>query len=423
MKSPTAVLLTIGDELLYGQTLDTNSHWLSQQLSASGFKVVLRQSLPDKAEAITEGVATGLQKADIILITGGLGPTKDDITKKTLASFYHCELTERTEVVENIERLFKHRGRKLNELNRQQALVPQAAEVVLNAVGTAPGMWFAKDGRVVISMPGVPAEMRLMVEQQVLPRLKKEFAPPAMVHKMLRTVNVPESELAKIIEQWEDALPEGIGLAYLPNYGAVKLRLTATGDTEDALHEKINKEVQKLKPLISEFLFSEEDMEIEQMVGKLLQQNNWTLATAESCTGGRIADKITDHPGCSSHFQGGVVAYSNEVKINLLHIDKQLIEQHGAVSEEVACAMAKNVRKLCGTDFGISTTGIAGPGGGTPEKPVGTIWIGYADKDGARAKKLQLTDNRKMNINYTFTIIMGWLWKNLQRKLAKEAIA
>ncbi|MEH0157658.1 competence/damage-inducible protein A [Limibacter armeniacum] len=409
-----AEIITIGDEILYGQITDTNSQWIGQELGKAGFRIIRKTSIGDTREEILTALKEAEQRADVILTTGGLGPTKDDITKYTFAEYFGTEMTFREEVFENIDRLFKIRGRQLTELNRQQAYVPSNGKVVMNEVGTAPGMWFPKGKKVFVSMPGVPHEMKKMMTDSIIPSLRESFNTPFIYHKMVRTIGIPESSLSQMLEDWELALPEHIKLAYLPRLGQVRLRLTATGPDLDMLKYEVEKQLEQIRPMLGDKMYSEDDLEIEELIAGLLTSRGQKLATAESCTGGLVADRITNLAGASAFFQGGIVAYSNEVKESQLGVNATTLQAHGAVSEETAKEMAENVRLKYGADFGISTTGIAGPTGGTPEKPVGTIWIAYSDKDKTEAKLLQLSSDRLLNINATANAVLKLLWENIR---------
>jgi nicotinamide-nucleotide amidase len=408
-----ADILAIGDEILYGQIVDTNGPWLSRALGEAGFRIRRKTALGDRREEIWDALEASMAKAQVVVLTGGLGPTKDDLTKQLLADFFGVGLTHRPEVLAHLEGLFAHRPELLNALNRQQADVPANADVLMNHVGTAPGMWFEHEGRVVISMPGVPHEMERMMAEQAIPRLRKHFRLPHIYHRMVKTIGVAEAVLAETIADWEAALPEPVKLAYLPNLGQVRLRLTAVGEDPGALRALVEQEVERLKPLIGEHIFAYDNEEVEHTVGKLLLGLGKTLATAESCTGGAIAQRITQVAGCSAYYQGGIVAYSNEVKNSQLGVPSAILEAHGAVSEATAKAMAEQARLRYGADFGLSTTGVAGPGGGSPEKPVGTVWVGYSDAGKTYARKFQLTKDRMMNVRFTYSIAMNLLRREL----------
>lgn len=408
-----AEVITIGDEILYGQITDTNSQWIGEELAKIGIKIIRKMSVGDDKEQILAALQEAAERASVILTTGGLGPTKDDITKNTFAEYFGVSMTLRPEVLENIKELFRQRGRELTQLNESQALVPSNAEVIMNTIGTAPGMWFEKEGKVFVSMPGVPHEMKKMMTETILPRLQKTFKTPHIYHKSVKTIGIPESKLAQTIEGWEKALPPYIKLAYLPRLGQVRLRLTCIGEDLDKLKNEAERLVGQLKPLIGEYIFAYEDEEIEVTIGKLLKERNQTLAVAESCTGGHVANMITNVAGCSAYFMGGIVAYHNEVKKNLLGVKQETLANYGAVSEQTAIEMAVGVRQKLNTTYGISTTGIAGPDGATPTKPVGTVWIAYADEKESVAKLLNLTKDRAMNIQLTYNAVMNLLRKKI----------
>lgn len=413
MKAVKAEIITIGDEILYGQIVDTNSQWLSAELDKAGIRTNRKIAISDTREEILAALSESASRADIIITTGGLGPTKDDITKHTFAEYFGVEETYREEVIDNITVLLQSRGRELNELNKTQAYVPENGEVITNTIGTAPGMWFEKEGKIFVSMPGVPHEMKKMMAEVAIPRMQEVFHTPNIYHKMVKTIAVAEAKLAHILEDWENNLPEQIKLAYLPRLGQVRLRLTAEGMDLDELKRLVDLEIEKLQPLIGKYIYAYDEEEVEHTVGKLLKAKGKKMASAESCTGGLIADKITDISGCSEYFTGGIVAYSNDVKQQQLGVKEETLKAHGAVSEQTAMEMAENVRIKYGADFGIATTGIAGPNGATPNKPVGTIWIGYSDEKETIAKHYQLTHNRMLNINFTYNLAMNLLRRKL----------
>ena len=392
-------IITIGDEILIGQVIDTNSAWLAQRLNEQGIDVVEITSIQDTPQAINAALDKASKRSQLILITGGLGPTNDDLTKLTLADYYQSPMKFRPEVFEDIEELFKNRDREITELNRLQAEVPEAAKVIRNYEGTAPGMWFDREDYVVVSMPGVPFEMKAMFDRQVFPEIQSRFQTPAIVHRTILTVGLPESLLAAKLEQWERALPKEIKLAYLPNAGRVRLRLSARGNDEVVLGQMIENEVVKLRAEIGKYIFGEGDQTLEEVVGILLKEKGATVATAESCTGGSIAAALTSIAGSSSYFLGGMVTYSNEMKINQLFVPADLLEKHGAVSSEVVEAMTAGIMKATGSDYAIATSGIAGPDGGSDEKPVGTVWVGIGGPNGVKSKKFLFGSKRKLNIH------------------------
>lgn len=409
MKNVFAEVITIGDELLYGQTLDTNTQWMGQELSRIGVKIIRKTSIGDRKEDIVSALDEALSRADIILITGGLGPTKDDITKITLAEYFNSPIAIHPQALADLKALFAQRNYPLTALNEQQAALPEKCTMVPNTMGTAPGMWFEQAGKVYVSMPGVPYEMKTMMTRTVLPRLQETFALPVIFHQMIHTVGIGESWLAEKIEEWEDSLPEHIKLAYLPSFGSVKLRLTAVGDNISELEQEVTDRVEHVKPLIEKYIFGYGDISLEEAIGRDLMKADKTLALAESCTGGFVAHRITSVPGSSRYFRGGIVPYDNSIKLNLLGVKEETLRQHGAVSEETVREMAENVRTLLRADIGLATSGIAGPDGGTAEKPVGTIWIAVADASRTVAKKLTLGKDRLVNVQRTNVAVLNLL--------------
>ncbi|RDV16092.1 competence/damage-inducible protein A [Pontibacter diazotrophicus] len=413
MKAVIAEIITIGDEILYGQIVDTNSAWMGTELTKIGIRVKQITSISDSADHIVKALDDARTRADIILITGGLGPTKDDLTKHVLADYFHTTLKLHEPSLDDIAEIFKKRGIAVTELNRQQAFLPEACTAVRNVLGTAPGMWFEQEGKVFVSMPGVPFEMKRMMTDIVLPQLKTYFKPPEIIHKVVQTVGIPESILADRLEAWETNLPEHLKLAYLPNLGGVRLRLTGTGSDATKLEQELQAEVEKLPHIIPNNIFAFGEVKLEEAIGQLLKERGLTIATAESCTGGYLAHKITSISGSSAYYQGSVIAYHNEVKTRELNVKPETLQQHGAVSEATVREMAENVRKKFGTDIGVATSGIAGPGGGTAEKPVGTIWIAYADKDRTETRLLNYNKDRLLNIEYTATAVLNLVRQSL----------
>jgi nicotinamide-nucleotide amidase len=396
-----AEIITIGDELLIGQVVDTNSAWMAQRLNEIGIKVKQITSVSDDEEHIKSALNEAKKRADIILITGGLGPTNDDITKYTLCKYFKSNLRFDEEAFMNVERIFKARGREVTEVNRKQAEVPEKCDVIQNANGTAPGMWFDIKDKIFISMPGVPHEMKPMMKGYVLPELKLRFNTNKIYHKTILTQGIGESHLAEKISDWEKNLPKHIRLAYLPAPGLVRLRLSGEGDNEETLKEEINDLVNKLQPLAGEFIYGYDDDTLEKLIGDLLRNKNKTISTAESCTGGYIAHRITTVPGSSDYYMGSVVAYANDIKENFLNVSHATIEMHGAVSEEAVLEMAQSVRTKFQTDCSIAVSGIAGPGGGTEEKPVGTVWLAIVTNNKTFTKKLSLGNHRQRVIMET----------------------
>ena len=393
-----AEIITIGDELLIGQVVDTNSAWLGSTLGDDGIKVIQITSVQDHAAQIVQAVNDALSRADIVLMTGGLGPTKDDITKKTLAEMFGMKLVRNEQVYEMVGKQLALRGIAFTELNQGQALVPDGCTVLPNRNGTAPGMWFERDGKVLISMPGVPFEMKALVKDEVLPRLRKHFALDANVHRTIITFGLAESILADTIASWEEALPPYLHLAYLPSALCIRLRLSTYEIDRQKAEQEIESQIEKLSKVIHHYIIGSEDDSLESVTGTLLKTRGETLATAESCTGGNIAHRFTAMPGASEYFKGGVVAYSNEVKIALLGVDPESLNRYGAVSQSVAEQMAEGVRRATGATYGISTTGIAGPTGGTPEKPVGTVWMAVATPNGVFSRRMVFGSVRSQNI-------------------------
>ena len=373
-----ATIVTIGDEILIGQILDTNSRYISRALNAHGIVVAERTSIGDNRTQIVETLDRALAQSEVVIITGGLGPTKDDITKHTLCDYFGSTLHYDEVEAEHIRTLLAARNVAFNELNRGQAMVPECCTVLHNAHGTAPGMWFEKNGCVVISLPGVPFEMQHLIDEEVMPRLKAHFELREIVHRTMITFGIAESILAERIAAWENALPDYIHLAYLPAPNVVRLRLSAYEVEGKKVREEIDDLFEKLRSIIPDNIAGFEEASVEELVHNILIKRHKTLAVAESCTGGAIASKFTAQAGASTYFLCGVVSYSNESKSNVLGVLMSDITQYGAVSEQVAKAMAQGARVVSGADFAISTTGIAGPTGGSPEKPVGTVWIGVA---------------------------------------------
>ncbi|WP_064196436.1 MULTISPECIES: competence/damage-inducible protein A [Emticicia] len=411
MRPILAEVVTIGDEILYGQITDTNTQWMSTELDKIGVKTVRKSSVGDQEDKILQILAEAESRADIVLLTGGLGPTKDDITKKMLCKYFDDELVINEDALAFITDFFVKRGRPMTELNRQQAAVPSRCTYLANKTGTAPGMWFERNGTVFVSMPGVPHEMKYLMSNEVIPRLKAFFETPIIYHKMIRTIGVGESFLAEKIENWEDNLPNHIKLAYLPSFGQVRLRLTAVGNDEEQLKKDVDAEIEKVLPLIGSSVFGFDNDDLEVAIGKELKKQGLTVSAAESCTGGYISHMFTKVAGSSAYFMGSVVSYDNSVKINVLGVNAETIAQHGAVSEETVTQMAEGARKLMKTDFAIATSGIAGPDGGTPEKPVGTLWIACAMEGRTIAKKVQMANQRDTNIQYGSVVALNLLRK------------
>ena len=373
------ILINIGDELLIGQVVNTNAAFIGQQMTAAGFELTDVITIGDDGPAIREAVERAMSKTDVVLMTGGLGPTKDDITKKVICDIFQRELVIDEATLKQVTEMFAARGMELTETNRQQAAVPEGCVVLTNTLGTAPGLWLEKDGKVLISLPGVPFEMEKLIKDEVLPRLKAgKFRSSSLLYKVVQCTNITESGLSDMLEEYEKQLPEGFKLAYLPKPGIIRLRLTAEGNDTEQMQTTLNQQFDLLKQQVAEYAFTDEDIELEEVVGRLLVKTGKTMATAESCTGGYIAHLITSVPGSSRYFQGSLVSYSNDIKRDLLNVREDNLKRRGAVSEPVVSDMALNAMGLFDVDYTIATSGIAGPDGGTPEKPVGTVWIAVA---------------------------------------------
>lgn len=418
MQLINAEVITIGDEILFGQITDTNTQWISAEIDKIGIKTVRKSSVGDTKADIVRILDESLTRADVVFFTGGLGPTKDDITKHTLAAYFNDELVINKEAEAFIRDFFEKRGREFTEINRQQAAIPSRCTYLPNKTGTAPGMWFEHEGKIIVSMPGVPNEMKYLMTYEVIPRLKEYFKTPVITHKIIRTIGIGESFLAEKISDWEDSLPSHIKLAYLPSFGQVKLRLTGYGDDFQVLADDIDAQVEKLKPIIAEFIYSYDNEELEASLGAALTASNETVAVAESCTGGYLSHLFTSVSGSSAYYMGGVVSYSNEAKMNVLSVRKETLDSFGAVSEQTVTEMAEGVKKLMNTTYGIATSGIAGPGGGSEEKPVGTIWIAVSGPEGTIARKFLFMGQRSVNIQYGSVTALNMLRKLINRTLA-----
>lgn len=416
-------IITIGDEILIGQIVDTNSAFIGQHLNLNGLTVKQISSISDNREHIIAALDQARERADIILITGGLGPTKDDITKKTLCEYFKTTMRFDKGAYEDVVNIFAQYGKEVTPLNRLQAEVPAICEVIRNKYGTAPGMWFNVDGKIFVSMPGVPFEMKALLTNQVIPKLKSLFKFPAIVHKTILTQGIGESALSEIISEWEDSLAsDNIKLAYLPSPGMVRLRLSTKGDNEKKLRQVVDEKIESLKSLISEYIYGyeiygEEKETLEMMVGKLLKEKKKTLSTAESCTGGYISHLITKVPGSSNYYKGSVISYAYEIKENELGVPHDIIMKFGAVSQPVVEQMAKEIRLKYKTDYSISASGIAGPDGGTAEKPVGTVWIAIATPEKVISEKFLFGSNRERNIQKTADAALNMLKKELEKAL------
>ncbi|MHA4895043.1 competence/damage-inducible protein A [Pedobacter sp. PWIIR3] len=409
-----AEIISIGDEILIGQIIDTNSAWMAQQLNLIGLKVKQITSVSDDAAHITAALEEAQKRAKVIFITGGLGPTKDDITKITLAKYFHMDFRRDEETLNHIKGIFERSGRPMIESNMKQADVPDGCVVIQNKNGTAPCMWFEQDSNIIVSMPGVPFEMMYLMEEEIIPRLKKVLNLPFIVHKTILTANIGESFLAAEIEPVEDQLPSHIKLAYLPKLGQVRLRLSGTGDDEEILKEEVELHARQLIALIKPYVVIEDDVALEKAVLDVMESKRFTLSTAESCTGGYIAHLITKHPGSSIVYHGGAVVYANDLKISALGVSPETIQNFGAVSEQTVIEMANGALNKFKTDYAVAVTGIAGPGGEMPGKPVGTVWIAVASKNQTVAKVFKFGNKRLQNIERSASSALMMLLNELK---------
>ena len=409
-----ATIITIGDEILIGQILDTNSRYISRALNAHGIVVAERTSIGDNRTQIIETLDHALAQSEVVIITGGLGPTKDDITKHTLCDYFDSSLRYDEVEAEHIRTMLAARNIAFNDLNRGQAMVPECCTILHNAHGTAPGMWFERDGHVVISLPGVPFEMQHLIDEEVMPRLKARFELREIVHRTMITFGIAESILAERIASWEESLPDYIHLAYLPAPNVVRLRLSAYEVKGKEVRHEIDLLFEELRSIIPDNIAGFEEASVEELVHNILTERGQTLAVAESCTGGTIASKFTAQAGASAYFLCGVVSYSNDSKSKVLGVKMSDIAQYGAVSEQVAMAMAKGVMAISGADFAISTTGIAGPTGGSKDKPVGTVWIGIATPDKCYAVLKNCGTDRSQIISRATAYAIAMLYEELK---------
>jgi nicotinamide-nucleotide amidase len=399
MESVFASIITIGDELLIGQVVDTNSAWMAQELNKAGIWLKRRVAVGDDKQEIINALEDQARDTRIILMTGGLGPTADDITKPVLNEYFGGKMVVDENVLKHIKHLFANIYRRpLTDRNLLQAEVPDVCTVLPNARGSAPGMWFEKDGKIFISLPGVPHEMKGLITAEVLPRLQQHFTMPFIAHRTMLTAGIGESYLADIIQAWEEKLPPHLKLAYLPNYGMVRLRITGSGADKEQLDRELDAEFAKVKVLAKEWMVIDEDLPLNMVVGKLLKEQGKTLSTAESCTGGYIAHLITSIPGSSAYYKGSVVAYANEVKEDLLHVEPETLATSGAVSEETVKQMVKGALDALHTDYALAISGIMGPDGGSPEKPVGLVWVAVGNRERTVTHQLNFRFDRMRNI-------------------------
>ena len=415
MKNINASIITIGDELLIGQVIDTNSAWIAQQLNRAGVAVTKRIAVGDDADEIWNALESENGNAEVVLITGGLGPTSDDITKQLLCKYFDGKMIVDNGALENVKFLFEKIYHKpISEVNLKQAEVPDVCEVIQNKRGSAPGMVFQKNGTIFISMPGVPYEMQGIM-QDVIPMLEKRFELPAIIHRTILTAGIGESALAEIIKDFEEQLPAEIRLAYLPNYGMVRLRLTTSGFDKVKTEKVINQQFEELKDLVKNYMVTDKDETMQEVLGNILSKNKKTISTAESCTGGAIASLITSVPGSSAYYEGSIVSYSYDIKETLLNVKKETLEKYGAVSEETVKEMLSGLLDQMKTDFGIAVSGIMGPDGGTAEKPVGTVWVAVGNKEKQVVQKIKQRFERKKNIEVTSVMAL-----NMMRKFILE---
>ena len=411
----TVEIITIGDELLIGQVIDTNSAWMARRLNDSGFQVVRKVSVGDEADDIIKAIDDARKRVSIVLITGGIGPTKDDITLKTLCKYFDCSLHFSEEVYANIENLFLKNGRIMNELTRNQAMVPDKAVIIQNAMGTAPCTWFHREEGIVVSMPGVPHEMKWLMSNEILPRLKERFHRDIYIkHHTCWVTGYSESALAIKLTDFENNMPPFVKLAYLPQPGIIRLRLSAYYEDEKTAEDAMQSLQKQLEEILTGSILAEDDKSIEALIGEKLRAKGQTVGTAESCTGGAISSLLTSVPGSSDYYVGSVISYANEVKQNLLQVSGEDLSQYGAVSQQVVEQMAQGAIKTLNCDYAISTSGIAGPSGGTPDKPVGTVWIAVANKDRVISKEYLFTSQRELNIKRSVSTSLLMLLEFLQ---------
>lgn len=414
-----AEVITVGDEILIGQTIDTNGAWLGEEFNQMGIRLNRIVSIADQREEILSSINESFGRADLIVMTGGLGPTRDDITKQTLCEYFETKLVMNTDILAKIEEYFSKRDKQILEVNRQQAEIPESATVLPNKRGTASGMWFEKNGKVLISLPGVPYEMKGIMRDYGFEKILGHFKTRKIFHRTLLTIGVGESQIAESIREWEDDLRNsGLFLAYLPSAGMVKLRISGyeNGEGETALERNIDKRVAELEALVAEYIYGRDKDTLQQIIGDLLKERNASISLAESCTGGYIAQLLTSVPGCSQYFMGSVVTYSYSSKTQLLGVSAEDIKNRGAVSKETVEQMAKGVREKFNTTYSIATSGIAGPDGGTPDKPVGTVWMAVAGPGKIKSQRFQFGTSRSRNITMSGRAALNWLRKEIITK-------
>lgn len=411
-----AEILTIGDELLIGQVVDTNATWLAGRLTSMGIAVYQINTVGDSPQQLQQALTAIAGRSQLVLMTGGLGPTKDDRTKKVLADYFGMPLKQDQAVLENVRKVIARKLGEMNSYNTSQAMVPEGCRVIQNPVGTAPVLWFEHEGTVFVSMPGVPFEMKQLMREKIIPALQARFQTPVLVYKTVLTTGLPEAMLAEVIQGWEEQLPNTLSLAYLPSPGRIRLRLSATGTDEKALHKLLDSEIAKLWAYIPDNIFGYDDATLGSVVGDILRKQGASLALAESCTGGAIAAQITEHAGASEFFKGGFVSYSNASKMKHLGVPSATLARHGAVSEATVRAMATGARQAMAADYSLAISGIAGPGGGTKEKPVGTVWVGVAGPGRTFARQFAFGDVRKRNITRASAAALNLLRLELIRQ-------
>lgn len=415
MANKNATIITIGDELLIGQTIDTNSAWMAQRLNEIGIVVERRVTIADKSEDIKLALDEEIPRADIILMTGGLGPTADDITKPFLAEYFNGQLVENKKVLEHITKLFEQRNKPMLEINRKQADVPDVCTILFNEMGTAPGMLFEKDGKYIISMPGVPFEMMTIMSNEVIPRLKEKYVSDAILHRTIITSGEGESFIAESIKDIEQALPAELKLAYLPSPGMVKLRLTARGPDEARLIKELEHWQGKLAERLGNIVVSMEDIPAQEILGKLLREKGVTLSLAESCTGGYIAHLITQVQGASDYFQGAIVPYQSKLKHEIVGVDADILKEHSAISEETAMELATKARSIFASDYCLSVTGQLSYGGEDAHVQKGLVWMAIAGKEGVKTKKFQFHYNRIINKEMAAQLGLLMIWKYINK--------
>ena len=422
MKEIKAEIISIGDELLIGQVVNTNASWMAGELNKNGIKVIRITAISDSGTDIKDAITNAELRANVILLTGGLGPTNDDITKQVLADFFNSKMVFHEPTFEQVKNIFSARKFLISEVNKKQAEIPDNCIPLFNQHGTAPGMWFEKNNKVIVSMPGVPFEMKSLFKNEVIPRLHSKFNLGYIFHKTIMTTGVGESMLAERIEEWEKKLTPNIKLAYLPQPGIVRLRLTATGKEKNELENEVTYHCRKLNDIIPDVIFGYDDIKLEEVVGKMLKSTGTTVSTAESCTGGYIAHLITSIAGSSGYFNGSIISYSNDVKINQLYVNSVVLDKKGAVSREVVEQMAIGGKKLIKSDYCIATSGIAGPDGGTDEKPVGTVWIALATPQGVHSKLFHFGEHRSRNIRRSALAALEMLRKEINGPFQSQNI-